>query len=153
DAPDPAPVLAWLRAFITDPPARFILLTGGGLRRLPDLAEREALRGGFVRALAAVARRCRRPTPARALKAVGIQYELPAQAPTTEGVIATLETLPLEGRRVAVQLYGQDPNLRLTDYLRERGAERLPVAPYVYADKSEEEQVLRLLDALAQGGL
>src|SRR5579863_6821981 len=53
DAPDPAPVAAWLRRFIAQPPDEFVLLTGEGLKRLLDLAIRTSSEIPFRAALAA----------------------------------------------------------------------------------------------------
>ena len=44
DAPDPAPVLAWLRELIAGRFGHVVLLTGEGLRRLLGFAERAGLR-------------------------------------------------------------------------------------------------------------
>ena len=44
DAPDPAPVVAWLRELAADRFGYVVLLTGEGLRRLLGFAEREGLR-------------------------------------------------------------------------------------------------------------
>src|SRR3981189_1229341 len=38
DAPDPAPVLGWLRRFVDAPPDDLVLMTGEGLRRLRGFA-------------------------------------------------------------------------------------------------------------------
>src|SRR5690606_10591165 len=123
DAPDPAVPLAWLRRFVTQPPDLLVLLTGEGLRRLLALAQRQpGLEQAFVAALAKVPVLTRGPKPERVLRELGLQATHPAAAPTTAGVIATLQTLPLAGRRVAVQLYGEEPNLPLQQALREQGA-------------------------------
>ncbi len=44
DAPDPAPVVAWLRELAAGRFDYLVLLTGEGLRRLLDFAERAGLR-------------------------------------------------------------------------------------------------------------
>src|SRR5262245_6122445 len=51
DAPDPAPVVAWLRELIDGRFDVLVLMTGEGVRRLLGLAEREGLRDPFVAAL------------------------------------------------------------------------------------------------------
>jgi uroporphyrinogen-III synthase len=151
DAPDPTPVRQWIKDFIAHPPALLILLTGEGLRRLMSLAEKTGLRDEFVRTLAAVPVLSRGPKPERVLRDLGLSATYAAAAPTTDGVIATLHTLSLQGLRVGVQLYGEDPNLKLMDALRAAGAQAVPVAPYVYADKEADEKVRALLRALAAG--
>jgi len=151
DAPDPAPVLAWIRRFIADPPDLFILLTGEGLRRLLDLAERHDHQAAFVDALRQVRRLCRGPKPERVLRELGLAADLQAQSPTTAGVIATLQMEQLHGVRVAVQLYGEDPNSRLTGFLDLEGAIFDTVAPYVYAAKEDEQIVLEFIESMARG--
>jgi uroporphyrinogen-III synthase len=151
DAPDPAPVLRWIEHFIATPPALLILLTGEGLRRLLSLAEKAGLREDFVKTLASVPVLSRGPKPERVLRDLGLAATHAAAAPTTDGVITTLQTLHLKGVRVGVQLYGEDPNLKLMDALQSAGAQAEPVAPYVYADQEADEKVRALLHALAAG--
>src|SRR5580658_7213673 len=66
DAPDPAPVLAWLQAFIGGACDDLILLTGEGLRRLLRCLEQHApgQREAFVEALRWTRRITRGPKPA-----------------------------------------------------------------------------------------
>lgn len=148
DAPDPQPVLAWLRRFIERAPDYFVLLTGEGLTRLLDLAARHELDADFVQALTTTRKVCRGPKPERVLKTLGLKADVPALAPTTEGVIASLEAHALAHKRVAVQLYGEEPNLRLTGWLAGRGAVVDAVAPYVYAGAEDEAKVLAFIQAL-----
>jgi len=102
DAHNPAPVLAWIRAFCEQPPDLFMILTGEGVRRLLSLANRFGLRDHFVEALGSTTTLCRGPKTERALREVGLKGNLQASAPTTEGVIKTLEDMPVEGWRIAV---------------------------------------------------
>jgi len=151
DAPDPRPIEAWLKHFIATPPEYFIILTGEGLRRLRGFAERADCEAAFISALKQVCKICRGPKPGRALKEIDMKPDMLGKAPTTPGIIAALEELALEGRRVAVQLYGEEPNRLLMDYLQTRGAIGIPVAPYIYAPRADEEKILALIDALASG--
>ncbi|MES2624352.1 MAG: uroporphyrinogen-III synthase [Pseudomonadota bacterium] len=151
DAPDPEPVLAWLRRFITDPPALFILLTGEGLRRLLALAETHELKDKFVEVLRGVTTLCRGPKPEQVLGTLDLQATLKASVPTTEGVITTLDTIVLQDKRVCLQLYGEDPNLRLQDFLAGKGAATDLVAPYVYASREDEEKVAAFIELMHAG--
>jgi len=151
DAPDSGPIIAWLQRFIAMPPDLFILLTGEGLRRLLELSERHGLRDAFVEVLGNVRCLCRGPKPERVLRTLELKAAIQAQLPTTEGVIASLQAEHLQGLRVAVQLYGEDPNPRLTRYLADCGATVDTVAPYVYAGKEDEQRVLAFIDSLARG--
>lgn len=153
DAPDPLPVLEWLQRFAAGGCDDLILLTGEGLRRLHGclLRHRPALEAEFLAALAAVRKLTRGPKPARALRELGLQADVPALAPTTAGVMATLATLALAGRRVGVQLYGGEPNHALMRCIESAGAVPLPVAPYVYAAASDAAQVRELLQRMRHG--
>ena len=151
DHPDEAAVVDWMQAFIDAPPALTILLTGEGLRRLLDLAERRGMARPFREALSRQPFLVRGPKPARVLKELGLEPRWSAVAPTTAGVIETLKELDLAGRSVGVQLYGDEPNPALIDALRAAGAASRPVAPYVYAPKSDDEQVVALIRALDEG--
>jgi len=53
DAPDPAPVEAWLRRFAGGACDDLVLMTGEGLRRLLGFARRLDLESAFLNALAA----------------------------------------------------------------------------------------------------
>src|SRR5436190_13945088 len=86
DAPDPAPVVAWLKDLIGGHFGYVVLMTGEALRRLLGFAEREGLRAEFVAALGRVRTVTRGPKPVRALKEVGLAPTRVAQVPTTEGV-------------------------------------------------------------------
>ncbi|GMV68063.1 MAG: hypothetical protein AMXMBFR76_05020 [Pseudomonadota bacterium] len=151
DHPDQAAVAAWMQAFIDTPPALTILLTGEGLRRLLGAAERRGMTQSFHEALAHQPFLVRGPKPARVLKELGLEPRWSAAAPTTAGVIETLRQIDLVGKDVGVQLYGEEPNLPLMTALREAGANPRPVAPYVYAPKSDDDQVVSLIHALDDG--
>src|SRR5215831_12813473 len=119
DAPDPKKILAWIERVIAGPCDDLILLTGEGLRRLLSCIDRNAaaLRAPFIDALSGLRKITRGPKPARALREIGLQSDLAAATPTTEGIIQLLSNHNLKGRRVGVQLYGSDPNVRLTTFL------------------------------------
>lgn len=155
DAPDPAPIEAWLDGFADGSCDDLILLTGEGLRRLLGVAERAGgdLRERFIGQLGQVRKLTRGPKPARALREIGLRTDLEAAAPTTDGVIETLSEQDLAGRRVGVQLYGTEPNEKLQRFLRDAGAGIEPVFPYVYADQTEDDQVAGLIEELAAGGI
>jgi uroporphyrinogen-III synthase len=155
DSPETAKVEAWLREFARGEFNDLILLTGEGLRRLLGFAERAGgtLLADFIAALGRVRKISRGPKPGNALRQVGLKPDLLAARPTTEGVIETLSGENLAGRKVAVQLYGTEPNLPLMDFLAAKGAVVSAVAPYIYADESEDAQVVALIDKLERGGV
>ena len=153
DAPDPEPVLAFARRLAAGGFDDLILTTGEGLRRIIACLERHdpSLRERFVAALAQLRKITRGPKPARALRELGLQSDLPAREPTTAGIIATLAGEVLAGRRVGVQLYGTEPNLPLMQFLAAAGAQVTSVAPYVYANAADDAAVRTLLTQLAAG--
>jgi uroporphyrinogen-III synthase len=155
DAPDQQGITRWIETFVSDPCDDLILLTGEGLRRLLGTAERAggSLRDDFIAQLGRVRKLTRGPKPGTALRTIGLKTDLIALEPTTEGVIRTLKDEDLQGRRVAVQLYGTEPNVLLMDFLREAGAVASSVAPYIYADDVEDVRVEELVTAILDGQL
>jgi len=134
DSPHSAQVLAFAVKLADGGFDDFIIITGEGLTRILGCIDKyePALRPRFIEGLAKLRTITRGPKPARALRALGLKPNIEATQPTTEGVIASLANHELVRRRVAVQLYGNDPNLTLMRFLRERNAEVSTVAPYVY---------------------
>jgi uroporphyrinogen-III synthase len=155
DAPDPQPVLAWCRELARGEWHDLILLTGEGLRRLLSCIDRNepTLREPFMAALGHIRKITRGPKPAKALRELGLKPEIAAETPTTAGVIASLQAHDLHGRRIGVQLYGTDPNRPLVEFLENAGATVMAVAPYVYADKAEDDAVRALLTDLQAGAI
>jgi uroporphyrinogen-III synthase len=155
DAPDPGPVLDWSRRLAAGAFDDLVFLTGEGIHRILTCIERHepALREPVVHALASVRKITRGPKPARALRELGLKTDIAAEQPTTEGVIASLRGLGLQGRRFGVQLYGTEPNRPLVDFLQEAGASVSTVAPYVYADATDDQAVANLIERLRSGGI
>jgi uroporphyrinogen-III synthase len=151
DTPDPAPVEAWLRRLIAGPSDDLILLTGEGLRRLLGFAARAGVAPEFVAALKKLRKITRGPKPVRALREIGLDADLAAQPPTSEGVIATLSPLDLKGRRIAVQLYPDSTHEALLGFLAASGAHADPVLPYVYVSAAEDGRVVEIIDEMAEG--
>jgi uroporphyrinogen-III synthase len=153
DTPHSAAVLAFAVKVAEGGFDDFILITGEGLTRIlscinkydPSLQER------FVAGLAKMRTITRGPKPARVLRQLGLRPNLEATAPTTPGVIEALKPLELRGRRVALQLYGNDPNMILQTFLKERGVELTTVAPYVYGNAADAATVTALLERMANG--
>lgn len=89
----------------------------------------------------------RGPKAVNALRRAGARIDLVAEAPTTEGIIATLSKHNLTGRSVLVQLYG-DENVELARALTARGAQVTGISLYRYTPASAEEDVARLIDTI-----
>jgi uroporphyrinogen-III synthase len=152
DAPDPAPVLEWMRELVAGRFGLVILMTGEAVRRMLALAEREGFRDDFVAALGRTPTLTRGPKPAQALKEIGLAPTKTARAPTTEGVIATLRQETLAGRTVGYTLSGM-PNPALKVFLTDAGATPRPVLPYVYAAGTSKDRVGELIGKLADGSV
>ena len=150
DVDDAGPVRAWLGRLAAGLHDDLVLFTGEGVTRLIECAKRAGMepevRQGFARVRILV----RGPKPTRALRVIGLAPSLTAEAPTTEGLIATLSRLDLSGRRVGVQTYPGSPNT-LLDFLAQAGATADPVLPYQYASKEDDSRVADAIRALAAG--
>ncbi len=151
DLPDASEAVAWLQRFTRDPPHDFILMTGEGLQRLVGVAWRHALEEPFLATLAKVRKITRGPKPVRRLRELGLNTDLAAEPPTTQGIMALLAGQNLTGRRIAVQLYPDYPHPELLDSLRAAGASPDPVVPYAYASETDDRRVVDLIDAMAAG--
>jgi uroporphyrinogen-III synthase len=150
DAPDPGPVVAWLRELVADRFSHVILMTGEGLRRLLGFAERESIRDAVIAALTRTRTITRGPKPARALKDVGLNPTKAAAVPTTDGMIAALQAEDVRGHTVGLQHY-ENANPALVQYLESAGATLHSVIPYVYAPAADSERVVELIGRLARG--
>jgi uroporphyrinogen-III synthase len=151
DAADERPVVAWIERLIATPPDLLILYTGEGINRLLGHAKRAGLEEAFKTALANARTLTRGPKPKQALRNLGLAPAIEAPAPTTDGIIAALESIELDGTTVGVQIYGTEPNAQLLDYLARRHAEIDCVAPYAYASEADDEQVVDLIGRLRRG--
>jgi uroporphyrinogen-III synthase len=151
DAPDPAPINVWLRRFAKGRCNDLVLMTGEGLRRLLGFAQRLGLESAFRVALAETRKITRGPKPVRALREIGLTADVPADEPTTEGVIAALKRHDLTGHRVGVQLYPGNANERLLKFLEGAGAKADTVLPYVYASEADDARVMAVIAEMATG--
>ena len=86
----------------------------------------------------------RGPKAVNALKRAGLQADLVAESPTTEGILKTLSQEPLHGKTVLIQLYGND-NPGLLTSLQKQGATPLAVSIYSYSAASDPEKVQALI--------
>ena len=150
DAPDDTPILAWLDQLQAGAFDWLVLLTGEGWRRLLTCADRHGRRDAVLAALTKTRTLTRGPKPGKSLKEVGLTPTMIAQAPTTDGVIASLRTLNLQGLTVGVQLYNNS-NPPLEQFLREAGAKAVTVQPYIYAPDSDAERIAQLFQQMADG--
>ncbi|WP_407179489.1 uroporphyrinogen-III synthase [Bradyrhizobium sp. STM 3562] len=151
DAPDPAPIEAWIRRFIERPFDDLVLLTGEGLRRLMKLARRLGIDQDFVTALAKARKFARGPKPGKALREIGLEPQQTTEKPTSEGVAEMLSRVDLKGHRVALQLYPDKDHAALIDAIKAGGAQVDIVLPYVYDPKAADANIVKAIDEMAEG--
>lgn len=152
DPVDDAPVLTWLDHLSSGHFQWIVLFTGEGVRRMLTCADRHGRRDEIVAALARVKIITRGPKPVRALAEVNVKPTRVASAPTTEGVIASLQNEDLAGKTIGVQLYRED-NPSFLEFLAKKQAVAESVLPYIYAPASDAERVLDLIAKLDRAEL
>lgn len=153
DSPETDKIIGWIEGCIMQPYDDLILLTGEGLKRLLGFAQRCGRQDAFIESLAQMCLITRGPKPVQALKQIGLKPDIVTKMPTTDGIIAVLERMDLEQCRVAVQLYADDPNIKLVEYLKSRNAMVSTVAPYRYAPDSDEQEIAAMIDEIVAGSI
>jgi uroporphyrinogen-III synthase len=148
DAPDPAPIEAWIKRCIDQPLADLVLTTGEGLRRLIKLARRTGLDEGFIASLSKTRTFARGPKPGRALREIGLEAHVTTQTPTSEGIAETLSHVDLKDRRVGLQLYPDKDHGGLTDAIAAQGALLDTVLPYAYDPQAAEANIITAIDEM-----
>lgn len=108
--------------------------TGVGTRMLFETLELEYSPEAVVEALADTAVVARGPKPGRELKKRNVSIDQKVPEPNTwreaiEVLTTSADTAPLDGKRVAIQEYGE-PNSELNEALRAEGAELVQVSIY-----------------------
>jgi uroporphyrinogen-III synthase len=151
DAPDPAPIEAWIRRVIAAPFDDLVLMTGEGLRRLVKVVRRIGLEQEFVAALAKARKFTRGPKPGRALREIGLEPQMTTEKPTSEGIAEMLVRIDLKGHRVGLQLYPDKDHSTLIGAIRAQGAEVDTVTPYVYDAQAADANIVTAIDEMAQG--
>src|ERR1700740_2996595 len=104
DAPDPAPIEAWIARCIDEPFDDLVLMTGEGLRRLMKVVRRIDVEKDFIAALGKARKFTRGPKPGRALREIGLEPEFTTEKPTSEGIAEMLSRVDLKGHRLRVPL-------------------------------------------------
>lgn len=150
DAPDPAPIEAWIRLFIDKPYDDLVLMTGEGLRRMMKVARRIGVDQDFVAAIAKAKRFARGPKPVRALREIGLEADVQTETPTSEGVAAMLAQENLKGHRVGLQLYPDKDHGKLIAAITALGATVEPVLPYIYDGQAADTNIVAAIDEMAQ---
>ena len=151
DAPDPAPVAAWIRRFVERPCDDMVLMTGEGLRRLMKVARAIGLADDFIAALGQARKFARGPKPGRALREIGLEPQQTTEKPTSEGIAEMLSRIDLTGHRVGLQLYPDKDHGALIGAITAQGAEVDAVLPYVYDAKAADDNILTAIEDMAKG--
>src|SRR5437660_1930586 len=151
DAPDPAPIEAWIRRVIATPLDDLVLMTGEGLRRLMKVVRRIGVEPEFVASLGKARKFARGPKPCRALREIGLEPQMTTEKPTSEGVAEMLSRLDLKGHRVGLQLYPDKDHSALIGAIKAQGAEVDSVLPYVYDAKTADANIVTAIDEMAKG--
>jgi uroporphyrinogen-III synthase len=151
DAPDPAPVAAWIRRFVEKPCDDMVLMTGEGLRRLMKVARATGLADDFIAALGQARKFARGPKPGRALREIGLEPQQTTEKPTSEGIAEMLSRLDLKSHRVGLQLYPDKDHGALIGAITAQGAEVDTVLPYVYDAKAADANILTAIEDMAKG--
>jgi uroporphyrinogen-III synthase len=151
DAPDSAPIEAWIRRFIDKPCDDLVLMTGEGLRRLMKVARRMALEQDFIAALDKARKFARGPKPGRALREIGLEPQVTTEKPTSEGIAEMLARVDLRGHRVGLQLYPDKDHSVLIGAITAQGAKVDTVTPYVYDAQAADANIVTAIDEMANG--
>src|SRR6201988_1351193 len=151
DAPDPAPIEAWIRRALEKPFDDLVLLTGEGLRRLMKVVRRVGVEQDFVAAVGASRKFTRGPKPGKALREIALEPQMTTEKPTSEGVAEMLSKLDLKGHRVALQLYPDKDHGALIGAIEAQGAKVDTVTPYVYDAQAADANIVTAIDEMAEG--
>jgi uroporphyrinogen-III synthase len=153
DAPDAAPVEAWIRRFSQKPCDDLVLMTGEGLRRLIKVARRIGAEQDFITALGKARKFARGPKPGRALREIGLEPDATTEKPTSEGIAEMLARVDLKGHRVGLQLYPDKDHSALTGAISAQGAEVDCVLPYVYDAQAADANIVTAIEEMAKGAI
>jgi len=134
-----------------------ILLTGVGTRALTRVAETVCPREDFISALRRLPVVARGPKPMAVLKELEVPVALAVPEPNTwRELLAALdgktETLPIQGKRVAVQEYGAS-NPQLLAGLSKRGAQVTRVPVYEWALPEDTGPLRAAVTSIANGNV
>src|SRR6202163_2817151 len=151
DAPDAAPIEAWIRRFVDKPCDDLVLMTGEGLRRLMKVGRRIGIDQAFIAALSKARKFARGPKPGRALREIGLEPQVTTEKPTSEGIAEMLSRVDLKGHRVGLQLYPDKDHSVLIRAITAQGAEVDTVLPYVYDAQAADANIVTAIDEMAQG--
>src|SRR3984893_5639404 len=151
DAPDPAPIEAWIHRCVAKPFDDLVLMTGEAVSRLVKVAWRVGIDQTFIAALGGPRKFARGPKPGRALREIGLEPQVTTEKPTSEGIAEMLAQVDLSGHRVGLQLYPDKNHSVLIGAITAQGAEVDAVLPYIYDAQAADANIVTAIDEMAQG--
>jgi len=145
---DPAHIRDLMDDWNLTPPDIFIFQTGVGTRAVFAVTDSLGVTDAFLRLLDTAQVLARGPKPTAALRSRNVRIDLAADDPfTTHEVLAELTNLPLRGKRVVVQRYGET-NRELQAGLAAQGAQVVEIATYRWGLPDDISPLQRLIGAL-----
>ena len=151
DAPDPAPIEAWIGRFVENPFDDLVLMTGEGLRRLMKVVRRIGVEKDFISALGKTRKFARGPKPGRALREIGLEPQQTTEKPTSEGIAEMLSRVDLAGHRLGLQLYPEKDHSALISAITAQGAKVDTVLPYAYDAQAADANIVTAIEEMARG--
>jgi uroporphyrinogen-III synthase len=150
---DPAHIQALIRDWNSAPPDIFIFQTGVGTRALFASTDTLGLTDVLLQLLDLAQVIVRGPKPAAVLHSRKVRIDRAASDPfTTQEVLAEMHKIPLRGKRVVVQRYGET-NRELQAALESEGAEEIEIVTYRWGLPEDTTPLLRLIDALGRDAI
>jgi uroporphyrinogen-III synthase len=145
---DPQAITQMIQTWSDVLPDLFIFQTGVGTKALFATTDQLNLTEALLSLLSKSQVLVRGPKPTAVLRSKGVRIDMTAGDPfTTAEILAHLEGLSLQGKRVVVQRYGET-NVDLQHALEARGAEVLEVATYRWGLPADTQPLVDLIVAL-----
>ena len=151
DAPDLAPIEAWIKRAIATPFDDLVLTTGEGLRRIMKVVRRLDLEKDFIASIAKARKVARGPKPGRALREIGLEADVTTETPTSEGIATTLSGFDINDHRLGLQLYPDKDHSKLITAITQLGADIDMVTPYVYDAQAADANIVEAIGEMAAG--
>lgn len=120
-----------LRSLMTSSVDWLVLTTGIGTEALVAKAEELGMKEELLAFMSRTRIAARGYKTVNALRKLQIDPGIIAEDGTTDGIFRALSIYPLQGARVALQLYG-DPSPPISNRLRAAGAECIELLPYIH---------------------
>lgn len=130
-----------LRAFVETGADWVIFTTGIGTETLVSLAEKLGIGERYLQAIRRAKAASRGYKTIAALKKLGITPVAADEDGTTKGLIDSLQSHDFSGKRVMVQLHGENAP-SLLQFLEEKGADAVPLLPYRHVAPDRETVAL-----------